>query len=57
VKYVALAVAGVVTGVLISRLLFPVVLDRGGLALLVLLLLLVATLLLVRMFRRMRSGS
>ncbi len=56
-KYVALALAGGITGVLISRLLFPVVLDRGGLALLVLLLLLVATLLLVRMFRRMRSGS
>jgi len=56
VKYVALVVAEGVTGVLISRLLFPFVLNRGGLGFLVLPLLLVATLL-TRALRRGRLGS
>ena len=55
-KYVALAIAGGVTGVLLSRFLVPFVLNRGGLVFLVLPLLLVATLL-ARALRRGRSGS
>ncbi len=43
-------------GFLISRLLFPFVLDRGGLLFVVLLLLLVATVLLTGALRRGRSG-
>ena len=56
-KYVALAVVGGATGFLIARLLFPLVLDRGGLIFLVLPIVLIATLLLARAFRRGRSGS
>ena len=56
-KYVVLAIVGGAMGFLISRLLVPFVLERGGLVFLVLLLLLVATLLFVRALRRARSGS
>ncbi len=56
-KYVVLAIVGGVVGFLISRLLFPFVLDQGGLVFVVLLLLLVAVLLLTRVLRRARSGS
>ena len=56
-KYVALAVAGGVTGVLIARFLFPFVLNRGGLVFLILPLVLVATQLLVRALRRGRLGA
>jgi hypothetical protein len=56
VKYVALAVVGGATGFLIARLLIPTILD-GGVLFLVLPILLVATLLLARAFRRGRSGS
>ncbi len=56
-KYVALAIAGGITGVLIARFLFPFVLNRGGLVFVVLPLLLVATLLLVRALRRGRLGA
>ena len=55
-KYVALAVVGGATGFLIARLLFPLVLDRGGLAFLVLPIVLIATLLLARAFRGGRAG-
>lgn len=55
-RYVALAVAGGVTGVPIARLLFPFVLNRGGLVFLVLPLLL-AALLLARALRRGRLGA
>ena len=55
-KYVALAVVGGATGFLIARLLFPLVLDGGGLVFLVLPIVLIATLLLARAFRRGRSG-
>ncbi|MDQ3435968.1 MAG: hypothetical protein M3491_01280 [Actinomycetota bacterium] len=56
-KFVALAIVGGATGFLVARLLFPFVLNRGGLAFLVLPILLVATLLLARALRRARFGS
>ncbi len=56
-KYVALAVVGGATGFLLTRFLFPLILNRGSVAFLVLPILLVATLLFARAFRRGRSGS
>ncbi len=56
-KYVVLAVVGGAAGFLISRLLFPLILDRSGLVFLVLPLLLVATLLFARALQRGRPGS
>ncbi len=56
-KYVALAVVGGAMGFLLARFLFPLILNRGSVAFLVLPILLVATLLFARAFRRGRSGS
>ena len=55
-KYVALAVVGGALGYLVSRFLLPAILGINTLFL-VLPILLVATLLLARTFRRGRSGS
>ena len=55
-KYVALGVLGAAVGVLVMRLLFPVVLEYN-VAFLALPILLVATLLLARGLRHGRSGE
>ena len=55
-RFVALAVVSTAVGVLVARFLFPMVLERNVLFL-VLPILMVATLLLARAFRRGRLGS
>ncbi|HEV2093565.1 MAG TPA: hypothetical protein VGR18_10415 [Rubrobacter sp.] len=54
-RYVVLAVVGGALGFLLARFVLPAILERG-VVFLVLPLLLVATLLFARMFRRGRSG-